>query len=187
MSAYLLVGYDSESSRTALNKLLERLYHESVSVVKYPRAEGIILPGDKELAILLASWSAFTSDFEGSLRGLVVPFLSERFLALVEKGETGTLPYLYEAMAGQNSFYDGLLDFVEGIDEETLLTVKTYIETGGSPSLSALRLYVHHNTVSYRLQRFAEKTGLGLETFADKMFVYELIRAYNRKNGPFSR
>jgi len=65
------------------------------------------------------------------------------------------------------------------MDKEILETVQVYIENNCSPLLSSYALFVHKNTVTYRLNIFIKKTGITLDTFANQMFLYGLINSHN--------
>ena len=187
MSEYYALFALKFSQASPLAKLLARLYKGNASLTPLGDEASLVrLANESDLAALLASFSAFASDASFPLKGLIIPFADSRFIPYLDKVKDGELLYLEEAGLS-NDDYANFLPLLEGIDDETLLTVKTYIETNGSPSLSALRLYVHHNTVSYRLSRFEEKTNLSLEGWSNAMFVYELLKAQIAKNGPFIR
>lgn len=187
MSVYLLVSFEDGASLKSFQHLLEKLFPHSFALYDYPPLLGLSLPGEKELAVLFASWGPYQNDAPGETQALIVPFLDGRFLPYLNRLPKGKLAYLAEESLGDSSFYESLLPILNGIDEETLLTVKHYIETSGSPSLSAVRLYVHHNTVSYRVPRFETKTRIDLSSYANSLFALSLLRAYERHNGPLTR
>lgn len=57
-------------------------------------------------------------------------------------------------------------------DPELLQTVEVFIECNSNASLAAKQLFVHRNTVQYRLDRFTEKTGLNLKDFHNTLTAY---------------
>ncbi len=63
-----------------------------------------------------------------------------------------------------------LLTFKE--DPELLITIKTYLEANFNLSLTAKNLYIHRNTLQYRLDKFVEKTGINLKSFTGALTVY---------------
>ena len=87
----------------------------------------------------------------------------------------GTIKYLFEIGKESENIYRDALGLINDIDYETLLTVKAYIENGNSPSLSAIRLFVHRNTVTYRIDRFMQETNIDLKPFANACFIFSLI------------
>ncbi|UAC48951.1 helix-turn-helix domain-containing protein [Bacillus aquiflavi] len=56
--------------------------------------------------------------------------------------------------------------------DELLHTVKTYIENYFNASLTAKKLYIHRNTLQYRLEKFTKKTGITFEDFHDAIAIF---------------
>lgn len=57
-------------------------------------------------------------------------------------------------------------------DPDLLQTLEVFLECNANASLAAKKLYVHRNTIQYRLDRFTEKTGLSLKDFHNTLTVY---------------
>ncbi|MDM5226738.1 helix-turn-helix domain-containing protein [Cytobacillus sp. NJ13] len=57
-------------------------------------------------------------------------------------------------------------------DPELLHTIKVFLQNSSNVSLTAKKLYVHRNTLQYRLDRFTEKTGIQLKDFNSALTVY---------------
>ncbi|MBU8768003.1 PucR family transcriptional regulator [Cytobacillus oceanisediminis] len=57
-------------------------------------------------------------------------------------------------------------------DSELLHTIKVFLQNSSNVSLTAKKLYVHRNTLQYRLDKFTEKTGLQLKDFNSALTVY---------------
>ena len=55
------------------------------------------------------------------------------------------------------------------IDEETLQTVERFFENDLNISETARQLYIHRNTLVYRLERFQKIIGLDVRKFEDAM------------------
>lgn len=64
-----------------------------------------------------------------------------------------------------------LLKHLEG-DIETLTTLKVYLENNLNASMTAKKLYIHRNTLQYRLDKFAEKTGVNVRDFSSAVTLY---------------
>lgn len=81
-------------------------------------------------------------------------------------------------------FRDETLD---SIDEETLITIKTFFENNLNLSETSRQLYVHRNTLVYRFEKLQKKFGLDIRTFEDAltfklaMMVVDYIK-YSRNN-----
>ncbi|MGV2940658.1 PucR family transcriptional regulator [Mesobacillus sp. LC4] len=57
-------------------------------------------------------------------------------------------------------------------DKELMTTIKVFLENNSNASLSAKKLYVHRNTLQYRLDKFMEKTGINLKDLDAAVVVY---------------
>ncbi|MEM5596272.1 helix-turn-helix domain-containing protein [Niallia circulans] len=57
-------------------------------------------------------------------------------------------------------------------DKELLLTIKTFIENNGHSTNTAKQLFIHRNTLQYRLDKFTEKTGLNLKNYHSYITTY---------------
>lgn len=75
------------------------------------------------------------------------------------------LPQSLCEMFIQEVFGDRELD----IDEETLQTVERFFENDLNISETARQLYIHRNTLVYRLERFQKIVGLDVRKFEDAM------------------
>ncbi|MNW39502.1 Purine catabolism regulatory protein [compost metagenome] len=56
-------------------------------------------------------------------------------------------------------------------DEETLTTLDTFFQLDCNVSETAKRLYIHRNTLIYRIDKFKQETGLDVRTFQDAVLV----------------
>jgi DNA-binding PucR family transcriptional regulator len=57
-------------------------------------------------------------------------------------------------------------------DRELFLTIKSFLKNNMNASNTAKNLFIHRNTLQYRLDKFAEKTGIPLKDFYSAMTVY---------------
>jgi DNA-binding PucR family transcriptional regulator len=57
-------------------------------------------------------------------------------------------------------------------DRELFLTIKSFLKNNMHASNTAKNLFIHRNTLQYRLDKFAEKTGIPLKDFYSAMTVY---------------
>ncbi len=64
-----------------------------------------------------------------------------------------------------------LLDGPGGAGAEFLSTLAAYFEESGSPQRAAKRLHIHPNTVTYRLRRIEEITGLSLDAHRERLMA----------------
>ena len=74
-------------------------------------------------------------------------------------------------------------DALEQLDEETLATVNTFFENSLNISETARKLYIHRNTLVYRLEKLQKTTGLDVKVFDDAItFKIALIVAKHMKS-----
>jgi DNA-binding PucR family transcriptional regulator len=81
----------------------------------------------------------------------------------------------------RRSFRDHLLGPVAEYDarhgSELLRTLDTFLETCGSWQRTADELYVHVNTLRYRMQRIEELTGRRMSSMRDRTDLYLALRS----------
>ena len=67
-------------------------------------------------------------------------------------------------------------------DQETIATVNTFFENNLNVSETARQLFVHRNTLVYRIEKLMKSTGLDIRTFDDAMTfkIALMVRAYMR-------
>ena len=74
---------------------------------------------------------------------------------------------------------------IDQLDEETLSTVNLFFENSLNISETARKMYVHRNTLVYRLEKILKNTGLDVRVFDDAltfkiaMMVYKHMNALN--------
>ena len=68
----------------------------------------------------------------------------------------------------------------EALDQETLLTIQKFFENNLNVSETSRQLYVHRNTLVYRLDKIQKITGLDLRNFDDAIIfkVSMLVKKY---------
>ena len=63
-------------------------------------------------------------------------------------------------------------------DRELLKTIKTFIECNLNVSLAAKKLYMHRNSLQYRIDKFIEKTGIDIKHFSGATATYLSILSH---------
>ncbi|MFG6496523.1 helix-turn-helix domain-containing protein [Fictibacillus sp. UD] len=63
-------------------------------------------------------------------------------------------------------------------DQETLKSIKVFAECNMNVSLAAKKLYIHRNSLQYRVDKFYEKTGIDVKQFKNALTVYMAILSY---------
>ena len=56
---------------------------------------------------------------------------------------------------------------MEDFDEDTLMTINKFFENSLNVSQTSRELYIHRNTLVYRLDKLQKNTGLDLRVFDD--------------------
>jgi hypothetical protein len=180
MNSYIYISTSVEQEK--LIKLFTKLLGNSYELDGKNGVYKLTLPaGQKGQALLQTSFRAACEDLGGEVRGLIVPMFLDRFINYIHLVKENTIQYLFEVGYEDHSIYADAQDLISDIDVYTLQTVKAYIEAGNSPSLASLRLYVHRNTVTYRVDRFIQQTGIDLKPFPNAVFIYFLIDDYIKK------
>ncbi|NLP46249.1 MAG: PucR family transcriptional regulator, partial [Epulopiscium sp.] len=95
-------------------------------------------------------------------------FYAERYIIGYEKLGIGRLIYqlpiplckmfIKEILHGQS---------IDDFDDETITTVNKFFENSLNVSETSRQLYIHRNTLVYRLDKLQKNTGLDLRTFDD--------------------
>lgn len=73
----------------------------------------------------------------------------------------------------------------EALDNETLLTIQKFFENNLNGSETSRQLFVHRNTLVYRLDKVQKITGLDLRNFDDAVLfkLAAMVRKYLEKQG----
>lgn len=67
------------------------------------------------------------------------------------------------------------LPSLETLDDEWLHIIKTFFQCDLNVSLAAKKLYMHRNSLQYRIDKFIEKTGMDIKHFKGAVAVYLAI------------
>jgi DNA-binding PucR family transcriptional regulator len=60
-------------------------------------------------------------------------------------------------------------------DQEILKTIQTYLESNLNVTKAAKKLYMHRNSLQYRIDKFIELTGIDIKTFQGAMTAYLIL------------
>ncbi len=77
------------------------------------------------------------------------------------------------------------LGSIETLDQETLFTIQRFFENNLNVSETSRKLFVHRNTLVYRLEKIKKLTGLDLREF-DHAIIFKIALMVNKylKNNP---
>ncbi len=68
---------------------------------------------------------------------------------------------------------------IDSLDQETLLTISKFFENNLNVSETARKLFVHRNTLVYRLEKIKKLTGLDIREF-DNAIIFKVALMVNR-------
>ncbi|MGD6818044.1 helix-turn-helix domain-containing protein [Metabacillus sp. 84] len=127
----------------------------------------------------------FIGQIHDSNERLKDKFLAEReiFNELYSSSSKGRAATFYEAcplfLTGnrypllRNAISDRLLDTLK--EDELISTLKVFFSSNLNVSSASKALYMHRNSLQYRIDRFIERTGIDVKYFANALAVYLLI------------
>lgn len=178
---FVLLFFGLPEEKEVLNLELRNLFRRSILNQEIDSwHELLILESTKEEAILYSRFQELIRDNKGEVKGLVIPNRDfSLYMPLLERVPSASLTSLFSLGEKNPEIYDSLLPLIAKEAPGILHTIKVYIETGRSPLISSYPLYVHRNTVTYRVKAFEKRTGISLDQFENVMFVYALINRFN--------
>lgn len=174
--AHVLLGFSSEVPdhfETALEKFLKEgctLKEVSSSVLLLSMKDG-----KRSLPVFRSSFEALKEDVRSLNKALVIPALWEKFYPYLDYVEDGRCRYLFELAKKCPKMYENLLPFFEGIKRPYLLTMKCFLENNCSSRIAQLELFLHYNTVEYRIRKCCEKLNVNFSLFPTRIFLYNLL------------
>lgn len=84
------------------------------------------------------------------------------------------VPYLVSASLLEKDYImmiDSILQEADQ-DEELLKTIQIFLECNSNTSLAAKKMYMHRNSLQYRIDKFIEKTDIDVKQFEGALSVY---------------
>lgn len=67
------------------------------------------------------------------------------------------------------------LSFLDGFDEEEVRAMETFLQCNLNVSMAAKKLYMHRNSLQYRIDKWTEQTGVDIKRFKGAAAVYLAI------------
>ncbi|CAM3826627.1 MULTISPECIES: PucR family transcriptional regulator [Bacillus cereus group] len=112
---------------------------------------------------------AYLYQWERKLFSVLSPYLSKK-ITYIEQ----LLPYqlmISLPKEERKKYTNHLLAHISN-DKELIDSVKVFFQCNLNVSLAAKQLYLHRNTLQYRIDKFIEKTGINIKTFEGAVAVY---------------
>ena len=83
----------------------------------------------------------------------------------------------YTVLQQNNLLKKEIRDFILDVsNSEVIHTVREFIENNMNSSLSAKKLFMHRNTLNYRIDNFIEATHINVKTFKGANAIYMLYK-----------
>ncbi|HFU7085469.1 PucR family transcriptional regulator [Bacillus cereus] len=112
---------------------------------------------------------AYLYHWERKLFSVLSPYLPKK-ITYIEQ----LLPYqlmISLPKEASKKYTNQLLEPISN-DKELIDSVKVFFQCNLNVSLAAKQLYLHRNTLQYRIDKFIEKTGINIKTFEGAVAVY---------------
>lgn len=126
-------------------------------------------------------------DFGGEVVIFVEPYLEEDFV--LGEGIKSFLSYLpfgvyfledvitHVVLKNNVILKNDIKSYIASkVNNEVVHTVREFIENNMNSSLSAKKLYMHRNTLNYRIDNFTESTNINVKTFKGANAIYMLYK-----------
>ncbi len=197
INGYCYLFYQSDLDFSSLERILYNLY-EDICIFKYDSY--LLLATNTQLDIdfntidIIETESyrnthiiniGFTSnleylDFKLNMVNELVPFISKD--NSINKYTTLNDLIIYKLINLSNSdssFFKLInLDSFKNIDENLLITGLNFIENGLNISKTSNSLFLHRNTLIYRLEKIKEILNLDLKNFKDSFIFYISAKSF---------
>ena len=195
---YTISNIYDEFSIDAFKEAVRSFFPNEVMIVPYSKFEGFIVEEKTDIQMeedeLLAAIQAFESDFffkvhfyigkfspinedlrnlfqlEKELYHFSLKNQTKEQLVTVEK-----LIPIYTNAQLPNPMKSQLFEHVKQIlneDDSLSETIKKYIENHSNATLTAKQLFMHRNSLQYRIDKFIEKTSIDIKSFHGAYFAY---------------
>ncbi|UOQ86634.1 PucR family transcriptional regulator [Gracilibacillus salinarum] len=92
------------------------------------------------------------------------------------------IPYLYSKNISENEQKLMTYSILHKVrdDEELLKTVQVFLESNSNTTLAAKKMYMHRNSLQYRVDKFIEKTAIDVKQFEGAIAVYLCLLMRNK-------
>ncbi|WP_413302294.1 helix-turn-helix domain-containing protein [Bacillus sp. 1P10SD] len=200
----------NDASQIEMESALKGFFTKEVSIIWESSRRGIVIEEKKQVSLsedeLISMSETLESDFYVKTSFFIGKFhpISEqlrlRFLQEKEYFSFGmsylgtqdifAFEHIFPAYLAahlpielKNRGIQGISDvFTE--DQDLFSTIKVFLESNLNASLTAKKLYIHRNTLQYRIDKFHDKTGIGLKDFygAFTVFLACLLFEQNQKS-----
>lgn len=177
---------------------LKSLFPHEIIIIPFNNLEGVIIETRTDVQMaedeLLSAIEAFESDFFFKVHFYIGRYnfpdnsLKQQFnleqslfkLSLAEQPEVRIttleklMPlYVFHSIEADKRF--ALFNKIHNVlaeDREFTETIRRYIENQSNATLTAKQLFMHRNSLQYRVDKFIERTGVDIKTFHGAFLAY---------------
>jgi len=126
-------------------------------------------------------------DFDGLVTVMIEPYLEEPFAL-----EHAIIPFIktlppnvyyfediitYAVLKDDKPLKKEIISYINSkVNSDVIHTVREFIENNMNSSVSAKKLYMHRNTLNYRVDNFIESTTINVKTFKGANAIYMLYK-----------
>ena len=126
-------------------------------------------------------------DFDSEVTILIEPYLKEEFqLGPDLKGFVKEIPHnvyyfedviTYIVLKDHEILKNKVREYITNkVNNDVLHTIREFIENNMNSSKSAKKLFMHRNTLNYRIDNFIESTHINVKTFKGANAIYMLYK-----------
>ncbi|MCJ8005888.1 PucR family transcriptional regulator [Lederbergia wuyishanensis] len=177
---------------------VKSVFSDEIIIVPFSNSHGVIIEEQSNVSItedeLFSAIQAFESDFFFKIHFFIGQFqetndslkslfpLEQSMLELSQSEHPEEriftreklMPlYLYRMIPNKekNILFADVHTLLKD-DIDLAETIKAYIENQSNATLTAKQLFMHRNSLQYRIDKFIEKTGIDIKTFHGAFFAY---------------
>jgi hypothetical protein len=183
--------------RDEFEEALKGLYHQNVIIIWENDQDGVIIEKFREMTlpdysldavidVLISDFGTNMQFFEGQVYRLPLTpgrqfqlekewfqlckavLDQEKVIRMTDVFAHLLLSYTPDSLKEELQY--ALHDVAQ--DDELLKTIKTYLECNLNVSLTSKKLYMHRNSLQYRIDKFVEKTGIDIKNFQGAVTAY---------------
>ncbi|MBX0357217.1 CdaR family transcriptional regulator [Halobacillus sp. Nhm2S1] len=188
---------DVEAEKAIVKEALQSLFPQEMPLLWTSDREGIIIEEmsskDQEIMEFEGMADVLSSDFYTDIHFFISEFTSspedaskilkwaQHGAGIAKEHKLGSMitykdivPYLYIDALPEEEWEHIRRSIFKDIekDKELLQTIRIFLESGSNTSLAAKKLYMHRNSLQYRVDKFIEKTGLDIKQFEGAVITY---------------
>lgn len=174
--AYILLDLDKNDA-TIIEKILKKIIGSDYELSHFRENWYILklMHSVKNLPVFKASFSAMAVDEAGLKRALLLPCNNPSLYSYINKVDDKKYEDFYSLAKKYPEIYDETMFLILGLKKSLLYTLKVYIENNCSSRTAQIELFLHYNTVDYRIKKCSEVLGMNFDLFPTRAYLYEML------------